>query len=63
MARKSKRIPNKPCDHCTKPSAKLIRARKDPNSVWALVCDDCWSDLCASPNYQYGGLWKATKRR
>lgn len=63
MGRRTKTLDPKPCGRCQRPQTKLIRARTGPDEPWTLVCDDCWPALRAAPGYQYGGLWRAAKRR
>ncbi len=63
MGRKKKELGPKPCDRCRNPAQRLIRAREGADRDWQLVCEDCWPELRASAGYQYGGLWRSSKRR
>jgi hypothetical protein len=66
------RIRTKTCDRCQLSADILYRVRvvggkpapvENRSGDWQFVCDACWQLLDRdSPNYIYGGTWKARKR-
>lgn len=64
MGRKRKTLDPKPCDDCGDLVERLTRIKDSPDGEWMMVCDECWPDHAEdNPDYQYGGLWRAKKRR
>lgn len=53
----------KPCTNCRQPSSIRYRIQINQSDIhsgkWHLVCLSCWDLSKDSPNYRYGGTWKA----
>ncbi|AFY95848.1 hypothetical protein [Chamaesiphon minutus] len=65
------RIRTKRCDCCQQLSDVLYRVRvvsgaspvEKQDGNWQFVCNHCWQTIDSdSPDYSYGGTWKAHKR-
>jgi hypothetical protein len=63
MGRKTKQLDPRPCARCETPVTQLTRVRTGADPEWRLVCDGCWERVHTEAGYQYGGQWRARKRR
>ena len=58
------RIREKKCDRCSDLSSVMYRVRYDESGQWCFVCPTCWPKINEdNPLYQYGGTWKAKKKK
>ncbi|RCL47320.1 MAG: hypothetical protein DBW89_03015 [Halieaceae bacterium] len=55
----------KACSSCQSLSDVLYRCRGAPANTWEFRCEPCLVKMkeAAGTLYQYGGTWKAAKRR
>ncbi|MEO1145095.1 MAG: hypothetical protein AAFY26_05805 [Cyanobacteria bacterium J06638_22] len=54
----------KRCDRCHQSAPVLYRAQIDASGTWRFICDACYPLVSQqNPHYNYGGTWKAKKRK
>ena len=64
MGRRSKILPPKPCEKCGEAAERLVRVKESADTPWIMVCHDCWPEIGEdNEGYEYGGEWRARKRR